>query len=354
MNGRVREYNWGSGQPLRNSRRSEGRHSGDKEIGRRENEVDVLGIRYDMRNDESESTEEAGSARDVRQGFEGIFEEDDDIYMEYISQDHGEENNNLRFNMEGMLSENEDEGADEQINDEDFDPESFFNLNINALRRTFPRSNNYGDIPMESSDDEDELNVSLTDSSNSVLKSTPFSCNCIMQMQAYKYIVGKLDVTTYGLGVDADFDFNTHSREECHRENLRRIALIDYQLSKFTHWGRLDVTLDEYMECMDYVLLKILFPNFITLFYCMKKYEKISDLIRHLRKILTYDVPFFLEIPVSPLKKTIKSVGKNNETLFDHRLFPCGLVIFKYDSEVQDQLKAYNKGKEINYIMPNI
>uniref|UniRef100_A0A0N5A350 Glutaredoxin domain-containing protein n=1 Tax=Parastrongyloides trichosuri TaxID=131310 RepID=A0A0N5A350_PARTI len=186
----------------------------------------------------------------------------------------------------------------------------------------------------------------------SVLEEKVHSVNYLMQRQLYKFIVGTLDLGSYNKEYDLDFNYDGRSPEECHEEDLRRIAAIDFHLSELTKAGTLDVTNNPHFEDMDYLLLKILFPNYTTLYICMRKEDKLNYLIRHLRDVLTYDLPFVLEIPVSPLRKEVKSEDNNCEAFKYHGLFPCGMMHLKYDNEIQDQIETANEGRQFDYVKP--
>uniref|UniRef100_A0A0K0G4W5 Phosducin domain-containing protein n=1 Tax=Strongyloides venezuelensis TaxID=75913 RepID=A0A0K0G4W5_STRVS len=217
----------------------------------------------------------------------------------------------------------------------------------------FPQNNGSGDGSNGSGGEHDDHDNSLLLNVNA-LQTKIKSVSLIMQKQLYKFIIGRLDLGSYSKDFNMEFNYNCQSPEECHQEDLRRIAAIDHSLGELTKAGTLDVTNNPHFEDMDYLLLKILFPDFTTLYICMRKEDKLNYLIRHLRDILIYDLPFVLEIPVSPLRKEIKSEDNNSEAFRYHGLFPCGLIHLKYDSEIQDQIEAANEGKKFEYVKQNI
>ncbi|CEF71042.1 Hypothetical protein SRAE_X000036900 [Strongyloides ratti] len=348
--GKLTKHDWGPGQSLNEDRSNEAALPGGMRNPQQQG-VAAVPTRHGGLSEAAARAREAALARIEAQRQRNRPQRGGIIDRQIAVQRHEEQNIEIiPPRHDEVIGPQEGESADEQMEGEELSlNNSYGHGNIN---RNFPRDNGSGDGSNGSIGETDDRDVSMTDNSF-VLESKVKSVNFLMQKQLYKFIIGRLDIGSYTREYDLDFNYNCRSPEECHQEDLRRIAAIDYQLSELTDAGTLDVTHNPHFEDMDYLLLKILFPNFTTLYICMRKEDKLNYLIRHLRDILTYDLPFFLEIPVSPLKKKIKSEDNNLEVFKIHGLFPCGLVYLKYDNEIQDQIEAANEGKEFDYVKPN-
>ncbi|XP_076267897.1 GDI interacting protein 3 [Rhynchophorus ferrugineus] len=149
------------------------------------------------------------------------------------------------------------------------------------------------------------------------------------------------------LKVDLPQDFYALSPEELKKEQQSKTEMAEKQLQLRTKAMR---EKDELREIRKYKfsLIRIRFPDGIYLQGTFSVYEKFADIVDFVKENLEHEgLPFVLTGPTG-----LKFEDKDFEsTLADLRLVPATILIFQWDAEFDEEIKATGN---VSYIKPDV